>query len=473
VGSPKDELDEAIERWRRDAAREQVARWRGDPDALTPERLAARHVELTRPRTRDRFEEALERGLLDGPERGAVEHALRAAHCALARHAGAARVAAVLATPIPYDSDHHRGADLLGRLVTRPDARARRGMARALEATFTELGRARREARERLEEALASAKWLSTPHPDRHAVEPEAVLAATDDAWQELLARVTHAAGVLPEHWSDLLHALRASRWDDLVPPASRPRRLADRMRPLGLTDALAKRARTEPPTESLRARVLVRAPREDVRVAPGRELGLASERDLAAALARAAALLLAHPGLPLTLARPGPASVARTVGALVAHLYADPLFVERELTELTAAQRRALRESALALELFELRTDAVAAAMADATSHREFADEAHAALRRAWRVDLPPSLAAVVADDEGAVTRLRAEALAPALAVALREQYDEDFWRNPRAAEPLHHAAARGAALTAEAWGEELGVDPDALGSRMTELLS
>lgn len=470
--SPTDRLLEALEAWQRERAAEQVARWRDDPAALDEARVAARHARLRGPRARELFEDAVERGLLEGDDRAAVARALREAQVAPARAEGTARVRAALDAPVPYDSDFHRGATLLARLAVHPDPRARRAMARALGATFEAVVAALEERRARVEEASEAAAWLPDEALDRAEVDPDAALAATDDAWREAIARVAHAARVGElEHFADLFFALRAPRWDDLVPRASRPRRLAGPVAELGLGDVLG-RVRLEPARERLRAAVLVVAPSRDVRVSPGVELGLAAERDLAAALARAAAHLLAHPGLPALLRRPGPESVARTLGALHAHLFADPVFADRAYAGLSPRERRAARELALALELFELRT---AAASCHARAHlgrRDFPDRARDALVRAWTADAPASLACALAGDDDAMLRLRAARLAPVVAVALRERHDEDFFRNPRTAEPLRHAAARGARLSAEAWAEELGASPAALGPRMTELL-
>jgi len=52
----------------------------------------------------------------------------------------------------------------------------------------------------------------------------------------------------------------------------------------------------------------------------------------------------------------------------------------------------------------------------------------------------------------------LRAALAAPAIAMALRERYDEDWFRNPRVAEPLRAAATRGGTLAVERWAEEVG---------------
>ncbi len=478
--SPKQRLAEAIEAWRRREAREQIARWRGDPDAPPAGAPNVERARLTSPRARDLFEESAERGLFDAGERSAVLRGLLDATLWPARAAGAQFVQAALGAPVPYDSNHHRGGVLLERITIFDDARKRRGMGSALRPTFEALLGARREARARIEEALDDSAWLRENEPEPQDHPPgeleEAALAtldATDDAWQEVLSRLSHASQIPAEQWTDLLRILREPRWDDSVPPRTRARRLARHLGPLGLAEVLRRRARLEPPSAAPRASVLVVEVREDLRISPGRELGVASERDTLAALGRAAALLLAHPALPHHLARAPAVSVARTVGALLAHLYADPVFTAHGLPSLSTAERRSVQELALGLELFELRTAAASCACARHLERTDFLDAARTRLVRAWTVDLPPTLAGVVCDDSDAQPRLRTARLAPALAIALREHFDEDFWRNPRTAEPIRHAAARGSELQPDAWAEELGASPDALEARMTELLS
>lgn len=474
--APKERIAEAIETWQRETAREQIARWRQAPDALSEEALAERHEALRGPRLRDLFLEQVERGAIAGDERAAIASWLREAHAALGHAPAEARLREALLAPVPYDSDHHRGIDLALRLAETPGAKHRRAIAKALEATWAETLAARRTGRAQIEEARDAASWLEeeAPHPDAVEIDgAEAILESTDEAWRELSERLAHAAKVQPEHWTDLLHALRAPRWDDLVPPTSRWRRLADRLGGLGLAGPLAKRARAEPRGDGLRARVVVITPRQDVRVCPGPELGLASERDSTIALGYAAATLLAHPGLPHVLARPLHGSVPFLIGYLFAHLAADPVFSDRVHKDLAERERRPLVELALGHELFELRTLAAVALCRSHLDTRDLGDASQAYFTRAWGTPVSPRLAATLAHEPSTEDRFRAARWAPALHVALRDRWDEDFWRNPRAAEPIRNACERGATLSVEAWMEELSVDDGALGRRMTELLA
>ncbi|HEX2678358.1 MAG TPA: hypothetical protein VHM19_17015, partial [Polyangiales bacterium] len=67
----------------------------------------------------------------------------------------------------------------------------------------------------------------------------------------------------------------------------------------------------------------------------------------------------------------------------------------------------------------------------------------------------------------------LRGKLAGLALHVALREHFDEDWFMNARAAEPLRGAATRGNAFSAEAFCAELGGSFDAASGSLLELLA
>lgn len=481
MASPRQRLLAALTDWMRDEARETVARWRGDPDASDPAAVAARHgAALLGARGRELFEEASERGLLAGDERAAAAAWLRDLHAAPGRARAAARLAEVLGTPIAHDSDFHAPLALVQRLLADGAARRRRAIARDLAPWLGRLAQALRDGRAEVAEARSRGAWLAAggAPPD---VAPEGldeaareVLRDTADAWQELIERLAHAAGTDLEHWTDLAHALRAPGLDDRFDPARRWRRLAGHLRPLGLQEALASRARAEPAAPTLArpaaSLAVLHVPR-DVRVAPGLELGLAAEREGALVLGRALAVALTNPALPHVLARPRAGTVGRALGGLLAHLHADPVFAERALGT-SGHPQRAIRELALGLELWALRTEAARIRLIPEVDAAAFADAARELLRDAWRVEVDAAVAGVLGLPLGApVAAFRAARHVPSLHVALRERFDEDWWRNPRAAEPLRAACARGGTLSVEAWADELGAEPGALRARVAEL--
>ncbi|HJL18515.1 MAG TPA: hypothetical protein RMH99_22840 [Sandaracinaceae bacterium LLY-WYZ-13_1] len=527
MASPRDRLCDAIDAWLRDDARETVARWRGDPDADDRAAVARRHERLVGPAARELFEEASDRGELRGDERVAVAAWLRARHEAPGRARAAARVAAILARPVAHDSDFHAPGALVARMLTEPHAGRRRAAARDLGPWLARLERALRDGLADVLEAREGARWLRDVPPRPDDLGPEAPggappagtgddreevrapgdaadapgddpgplvhrptaserralggaardpRAATDDAWAELLERLAHAAGTDLAHWADLAHALRAPALDDRFDPARRGRRLAAHLAPLGLQQPLSARARAEPAATdplTLRASVVALDVPRDVRVRGGLELGLMAERQSALGVGRALAIALTAPALSPLLSRPGAGTVGRAFGGLWAHLHADPIFVERALG-LRGADARAVRELALAQELFTLRTEAARAALAASVDDAGFADVARESLREAWHLEPDPAMARALAlpVERHPGAAVRAARWIPALHVALRERFDEDWWRNPRTAELLRAACARGPTLTVEAWAEELGADGGALADRVDELL-
>lgn len=464
--SPKDRLAEAIEAWRREEARERVARWRGDPDALSASDVHSRHARLRSAQARELLEEAEDRGELDEAEAAALRSALEEAHRAPRLAAARERERELWGSRAPYDSDHHAAHRLLARLPRDASEKRRRALGAALEPTLHEI------AERRLELVVEGGPATPSPEAVEHAAD---TLAQTADAWMEVWQRLAHAARVSPEHWTDLAHALRADRWDDAVPARDRWRRLASGLGPLGFPGELARavkvEARRAAPFEPSGELALLDA-RRDVRIGPGAELGAASERDSARALGRAIVASLAHPGLAPHLARPRPDGVGPALGALLAHLLADPAHLSRA-RGLAAKEARGLRELLVGLELFELRTAAAGVWLATDPEASDLTDRAREKLREAWAVeDVSPGLARTLALGPDARARHAALACAPRLFVTLRERFDVDFWRNPAATEPIRGAAARGATLGLRAWLDELEVEDVPSEARYAELL-
>ncbi len=480
--SPRDRLLDALHAWLLHDARERLARARGDEDAAPVAIALERHATLRGPRAREIYEEARERGLLEGADLALSATWLREAHAAPGRARAAARLAEVLAQRVPHDSDHFLPTVLFERMCREPHVGRRRAFARSLEERAPALLGALRDGLADVDEALDTARWLGdAPPPDRAdsgalREAASAILRDTGDVWAEVLERLGHAAGTPLETWPDLLFALRAPELDDRVDPRSRYRRIAEPLGALGVGDALSRRARVQGVArDSPRARVIPLDVPRAVRIVPnGLELGLASERAALEALGRAVAIAWTHPALPPLSAWPEAATVGRALGALFAHLPLDPAFAEA--SERGSREARRLRETHAALELFVLRT---AAAALEARSHLHlssspFADASREHFRRAWQVDVNPHVASLFAVPREAEpdAALRALRWAAPLHLVLRDRYDEDYWRNPRAAEPLRAAAERGPTLPVEAWTSELDVEPSRLAERYAELV-
>ncbi len=156
-------------------------------------------------------------------------------------------------------------------------------------------------------------------------------------------------------------------------------------------------------------------------------------------------------------------ATVGRALGMLLAQVSADPIALSRR--GLTRAEARAAGAAGAALTLLRARLDA-AAVLAEGRPL-----EGRAALvARATGTDTEPG-AAFLLSTSAASPRFRGTLAGLALFPALRERFDEDFFRNPRAAEPIRGAAARGGACSAEAFLEELGGAPTAAVERLDEL--
>jgi hypothetical protein len=129
------------------------------------------------------------------------------------------------------------------------------------------------------------------------------------------------------------------------------------------------------------------------------------------------------------------------TLGALLGGLLLDAGFLARRLGE----DRRALADLVRLLSLrrlFALRARAAAFRVASeverGTSGQAWHDAHREAFALATLASWPAGLAARDADAPGHLAALRGAARAERLRAAWVERYDEDWWRNPRAAEAV-----------------------------------
>ena len=304
------------------------------------------------------------------------------------------------------------------------------------------LGRAAGEAlaaasphREAAAELRARARAEGGLTPDWDAVvAADGLLAATDDAWRDLLGWLARQEGLLPRprgdlDRGDLLFLLALPGLDGLFPAGMLPLALRDTLAPLRLDLSRirvddAGRPGRWPGAHAAGPRVCLR-----------RQGGVADWEGLLGAAGRALAAALGprpharEPALPFTL------------GALLSDLLLDPGWLSRRL----GADRKELADLVRLLSLrrlFALRCAAaslrVAAEVERGTSGAAWRAAHREALSLATLAAWPDGLAARDADGPGALALLRGAARAERLRAAWVERYDEDWWRNPKAADAV-----------------------------------
>lgn len=345
------------------------------------------------------------------------------------------------------------------------DAARARAAYRALEP----LGRTLAEGAERARRAglERAARWLraigATAHPDGGPAPAERRAAA-----ETLLARSAGGLDALRTRfgvaelwqWPAVLRGDRA-----LFRPERRFQRIAAAVEGWGLRPALASHVRVSAAAPSLvRARLAPRRMPERIRLAGPAVDGVAGEWLAAEGLGRALALALVSPAAPAPLRWPVAATVSRALGVLLAQVACDPIALRRR--GLTATEAWGAAAAGGALTLLRARLDA-AAVLAEGRRLEARGD----LVSRACGAAAEPGAAFLLATSVASV-RFRATMVGLALFDALRERFDEDFFRNPRAAEPIRGAAARGGGLAAEAFLEELGGALEAAPARLDELV-
>jgi hypothetical protein len=450
---------------------EEVEGLRAELDALTRELAAERFRTVAgmdpapslggvfRARSRAAHRETVtalrERGERDLADRVA---ALRAERAAAPEEEAWREAESAAAVPGPGGARPLAGAEEAA--AAERDRERRRRLARGAAEAIAGAAAAGEAAAER--RAAARAEGGLTP-PWEAVVEGDALLAATDDAWREVLAWLAARDGLSPApagdlQRADLLHLLRLDAWAGHFRPGMLPLRLREALPGLGLPlDAVRvdaeDRARKWPGAHALEGRVSLRRAN-----GAGDWIGLfgAAGQAAAAALTRPSTR---DPSLPLA------------AGALAASLLAEPRFLERSLDVPRSASRDLARGVALR---------ALAGLRARAAALRVAAEGERGTSGRAWRAAHRDALSAAMlaAWPDGLAARdARADAHRDALAGAawaerlrddLRERFDEDWWRNPRTAPWMAGVLAAGRvgpekerpplAVAAGAWTGRLG---------------
>lgn len=300
------------------------------------------------------------------------------------------------------------------------------------------------------------------------------VLDATCASWEAVRTRLWgRSAARAPVKPEVALSALQALQAIDKRPEVWL-RRLAEELSSLGVVEPLSRRASVRSGRKSLdpRPRVVALSIPDQVRiVVPDAAPSLAVSLFSADALGRAVALSWTQSGLPAAFSFPLAGSVGRTLGVLFAQLLADPTFVSRCSGVSVRASERFASDVAMVL-LFELRWTAAASLAGASENPRQLFHEAVS-------VDVPEPLRFLATKTPTARrARLGARLSGLALPCVLRERFNEDWFRNPRAGKPLLGAASQGGQVSSEALfrlcDSELSADTvaDLCAERVLELL-
>ena len=319
-------------------------------------------------------------------------------------------------------------------------------------------------AREEAVEARARGRAEVGLAPEWPAVvEGDGLLAATDDAWNDVLAFASRRdLGVQPAPEgdlvrADLLHLLALPRWDGHFRPGMLSLAIRVTLEPLGLgvggdvrVDDAGRPAQW-PGAHATGARVSFRA-----------RGGAGDWQDLLAALGRAHAAAARPPRLRDPLA-------GEALAWLLGSIALEPRWLDERADVDRGRARDAVRELALR-RLLALRADAAALRVATEVERGLSGAAWRGAHREALRAATSAEWDAVRASRDGDATLLARRVLGAAAGEALRrevrERLDEDWWRNPRAgpwlaawlhgakvAEPPRGAAAEAARSLAAAF--------------------
>ncbi len=459
--------------WRAHAQAELAWLRHGTPE--TPWRAAANR--LFNDEGESLWQEAGKQGELAPHEHAALQQQ-RAAIAAQLELAPARAIAQRLLTAqVPVGSRALPLAQLMAALLTPQNQAGRQLYAQALAGALVA------DAPRLCElQAAATAQWqalapASVAAAALHKLAAQ-VLSSTDAACAELTRRAMHAAASAEETWAGLLFALRRHELDSFAGDKRRPFRLSEGLRQLGFERDMSQRMRAESSATLLSptARLVVVDAPSDVRVVlPAQAFGVLGDVHAAEAIARAVAIALVSPALAMELRWPLPGRAAAVFGALHAQLRADRLYLRRTEGLATRDAETVARHAALVL-LLQVRSEAalLLSAAAPARNTGERREHLVTGLQRALGVEVPAALAVsswLAAPPNG--TGLVAQLCGLGLHVGLREQFDEDWFQNPRVAEPLRGACARGNTLTSAAFCEELGASIEQGCGRLLELVA
>lgn len=303
-------------------------------------------------------------------------------------------------------------------------------------------------------------------------------LARTDAAAEDAVRYCLRAFKLSkPIPWHLVLRGLRAPELDSSSAAKQRGARVSAWLHMLGFASELQGRMRGEPdPAAGLPYPLcLPLAIPRDVRVAQSTlDFGVASDVLAAHGVGRALGLATCQGALPPELRWPVGASTAGVVGALGLQLWGDRLHLQRvQGLSAAAAERVGRLAGTLALLVMRLFCALAEAPRVDPDRAQESLEALAEPVGRALCCEVPPSIAGLIGSAQLTHRAQALESLAALAAhAALRERFDADWFRNPRAGELLRAACERGNLLGPEAFCTELGTALSAAGGRGIELV-
>jgi hypothetical protein len=312
--------------------------------------------------------------------------------------------------------------------------------------------------------AIEPSAGVGAPEASARLERARAWLVATEDAMRDMTGwlKRTLPQGNAPP-WAQLMAAGRGGALDGLARRERRLFRLSEGLRRLGFERDLSARIHTEPARVRLSpdARVVALQVPADVRLAQTPlEYGLWSDLGAMRGMGEALALALISPAERCAQRWPFGSGLAPALGALLVQLRAEPAYLRTiEAVPPSGAEPLARLVAIAGLLLTRLTAALALAEAAPARDDDERVQQLMAAGERALGCTLPSGLLAL-AQLGSRFEGHDFDALDQGLSLheALREQFDEDWYKNPRVGEVIRGACARGNRLSGAAWLVELG---------------
>ena len=412
------------------------------------------------------------------------EYAGMCAHFARARleqgYAPARRAHAAFAARMVSVGGEKLGAGAAAREWASSPVPARREvLVRALDADLGALAEQSLNARVRADARVrALTARLSLPrHPDAgpeggSAALAQTFLTASADLMGEALEVAARQEALPSDDGAHALWAVLGHRFTGMFAAEGRARRTALDWEPLGLRQLLSTHARASytHAGPGLMPHVLPRSLPRDVRLCPSAvDGGLAGELAFADGVGRAVGYTHASPALPFALRHPSVATLPRALGSLGVLRFVEPLFLRR-VRGLSRRECEQVARQAAAFALLDARL-AASAVLARGLQGPEALSSAADLADKALGRPLPRGIGAwlVLRLSPGGPFRAKAHALG--IAATLRERFDEDWFLNPRTAEPLRGALSRAGDFSVEGFASELSASPEGGLQKLGEL--